>query len=129
VAACGSNAEDEAVDDVAAEPRPTTELTITLWPEGREGESVEATLTCDPPGGTHPNPESACTELAADPDALEPVPPDAVCTLIFGGPEQATLVGVIAGEDVDVAFARSNGCEIDRWDRLAALLQVGPEGR
>jgi hypothetical protein len=101
-------------------------LTITVWPKGREGESVEATLKCDPPGGTHPNPEAACAALIADPEALEPVPPDAVCTLIFGGPEQAAVVGVLAGEDVDAPFERSNGCEIDRWDRMAALVGLGP---
>jgi hypothetical protein len=126
VAACGSDAGDEAGDDGAAQPAPTTELTITVWPEGREGESVEATLTCDPPGGTHPNPEAACAALVAGPEALEPVPPDAVCTLIFGGPEQATVVGALAGGDVDAAFDRSNGCEVDRWDRMAALVGLGP---
>ena len=90
---------------------------------------LEATLTCDSAGGTHPNPEAACAALAADPEALEPVPPDAVCTMIFGGPEQATVVGVLAGEEVDAAFERSNGCEIDRWDRMAVLLQLEPAAR
>ena len=42
------------------------ELTITFWPEGPDGESTEATLTCDPAGGTHPDPEAACAALAAD---------------------------------------------------------------
>ena len=66
----------------------------------------------------------ACAALAADPQALEPVPPDAVCTMIFGGPEQATVVGILDGEEVDAAFERSNGCELDRWDRMAVLLQL-----
>ena len=69
--------------------------------------------------------EAACAALATDPAALEPVPADSVCTMIFGGPEQATVVGVVNGEDVDAAFERSNGCELDRWDRMAALLQIG----
>jgi hypothetical protein len=77
----------------------------------------------------HPSPEAACSALAADREALEPVPPDAACTMIFGGPEQATVVGVLDGEDVDAAFERSNGCELDRWDRMAALLQIRPELR
>jgi len=118
---CGSGSGD---DDGGAAPAPTTELMITFWPDGRDGESSEATLTCDPSSGTHPSPEAACMALAADPEALEPVSSDAVCTLIFGGPEQATAVGVIDGEDVDAAFERSNGCEIDRWDRLAVLLEL-----
>jgi Subtilisin inhibitor-like len=124
VGACGSGSGDD--DEGAAEPTPTTELTITFWPQGREGESQEATLTCDPPGGTHPSPEAACAALAADVRALEPVPRDAVCTLIFGGPEQATVVGLLDGEDVNAAFERSNGCELDRWDRMAVLVELGP---
>jgi Subtilisin inhibitor-like len=125
-AACGSSAGDEGSDDAAAEPTPVTELTITLWPRGRDGESFETTLTCDPAEGTHPSPEAACSALAADREALEPVPPDVACTLIFGGPERATVVGVLDGADVDAAFERSKGCEIDRWDRVAPLLQIRP---
>jgi hypothetical protein len=121
-AGCGSDSSDEG--EPAA---PATELTITLWPEGPDGESVQATLTCDPVGGTHPDPETACAVLTAESDTevLAPVPADAACTMIFGGPEQATVVGVIDGEEVDAAFERSNGCELDRWDRHAALLQIG----
>jgi hypothetical protein len=126
-AGCGSEAGDEDGDGAgAAEATPATELTITFWPQGRGGESVEATLTCDPAGGTHSDPDAACAALAADPEALEPVPPDAVCTLIFGGDQQATVAGVLGGETVDAAFDRSNGCEIDRWDRMAALLVLEP---
>ena len=100
---------------------------ITFWPEGPDGPSREATLTCDPAGGTHPDPEAACEVLAAtsDTEVLAPVPPDTACTMIFGGPEQATAVGVLNGEEVDASFERSNGCELDRWDRHAALLQLG----
>jgi hypothetical protein len=118
----GSAAGGESTE---ARPGPATEVTITFWPEGPDGESVEATLTCNPAGGTHPSPEKACTALAADPAARQPVPADMACTMIFGGPEQATVVGVVNGEQVDAAFERSNGCELDRWDRFAAVLQIG----
>ena len=49
--------------------------------------------------------------------------------MIFGGPEQATVVGTLNGEEIDAAFERSNGCELDRWDRMAALLQLGIDAR
>jgi Subtilisin inhibitor-like len=133
-AGCGSEASGNddsgdggspAGESTAAQPVPATEVTITFWPEGPDGQSVEATLTCDPAGGTHPSPEKACTALAADPAALEPVPADMACTMIFGGPEQATVVGVVDGAEVDAHFERSNGCELDRWDRLAVVLQIG----
>ena len=128
---CGSDSDDDdgsaggGGDSTEARPGPATEVTVTFWPEGPDGESVEATLTCEPAAGTHPDPEAACAALAADPAALEPVAADMACTMIFGGPEQATVVGVVNGEDVDAAFERSNGCELDRWDRMAALLQIG----
>jgi hypothetical protein len=126
----GSSGEDEAAagdggTSTQASPEPATELTITFWPAGRDGKSIEATLTCDPAGGTHTDAEAACAALAADREALAPVAPDVACTMIFGGPEQATVVGVLDGQHVDAAFERSNGCELDRWDRMAALLQLG----
>jgi hypothetical protein len=128
---CGGSSGDgdaEAGDGGAStqeRPEPATELTITFWPAGRDGKSIEATLTCDPAGGTYPDAEAGCAALAADREALAPVAPDLACTMIFGGPEQATVVGVLDGQQVDAAFERSNGCELDRWDRMAALLQLG----
>jgi hypothetical protein len=122
---CGSDSGDDEGGGDATEAAPATEVTITFWAEGPDGDSVEATLTCDPAGGTHPDPEAACGLLTANADALEPVPADTACTMIFGGPEQATVVGTVNGEQVDAAFERSNGCELDRWDRMAALLQIG----
>jgi hypothetical protein len=83
------------------------------------------TLTCDPPGGTHPNAEEACTALQADPSALDPLSPDSVCTQIYGGPEEAEILGTLNGEQVDARFSRQNGCEIDRWMRMAGILQPG----
>jgi hypothetical protein len=34
---------------------------------------------------------------------------------------------MLDGEQIQAAFSRQNGCEIDRWDRLASVLQLeGP---
>jgi hypothetical protein len=126
---CGSESDDSGDaggDDTGANEAPAgTELTITVWLQGRDGASEEVTLTCDPPGGTHPRPEEACLALQADPSALEPLPPDSVCTQIYGGPEEAEVVGTLDGEQVHATFSRQNGCEVDRWDRFAAVLQIG----
>jgi Subtilisin inhibitor-like len=101
---------------------PHYELTIEYWPEGRTGESAIATLSC-PPGGTHPNPEAACDALVSHFGAIRPVPQDVACTEIYGGPEEATLSGSVpALGPVHASFNRSNGCQIDRWDRLSAVL-------
>src|SRR6185503_5965864 len=63
-----------------------TELAISVWELGKDGgEAKEYTLTCDPAGGTLPEPEAACTALAGGAVDFEPVPPDAACTMIYGG--------------------------------------------
>ena len=126
---CGSESDDSGGadgGDTGADEAPAgTELTITVWLQGRDGASEEVTLTCDPPGGTHPRPEEACLALESDPAALEPLPPDSVCTQIYGGPEEAEVVGTLDGEQVHATFSRQNGCEVDRWDRFTAVLQIG----
>ena len=53
---------------------------------------------------------------------LRPPSGDVACTTIYGGPEEATIKGTIRGEDIDATFARTNGCEIARCDRVKALL-------
>jgi hypothetical protein len=117
LAGCGS---EEAGAPPPAEP--ATRLTVTVWPQGREqGGEQEWTLECDPAGGTHPSPEAACAALAKSPGALEPVPADAMCTMIFGGPEEARIEGTLDGRAVDASFSRSNGCELARWDDLLAV--------
>jgi hypothetical protein len=62
--------------------------------------------------------------LASNADALVPPGPDVACTQIYGGPEEATLVGLFRGEQIDVAFSRQNGCEINRWERLLPVLAL-----
>jgi hypothetical protein len=110
-AGCGS--------DGSAPAQPRYDLTISYWPTGRGGEARTATLTCDPDGGTHPDPASACDALLDHEEALEPVAGDVACTQIYGGDQEATVTG-----DVDAAFSRANGCEIARWDALADLVEL-----
>jgi Subtilisin inhibitor-like len=112
-AGCGSGGH-------AAPAQPRYDLTISFWPQGRAGESRTATLTCDPDGGSHPEPPKACDALLGNEDALKPVPPDVACTQVYGGGQMATL----AGAGVHATFSRANGCEIARWDALAPLLEL-----
>ena len=106
----------------AADAGPAAELTVVVTTDtGRR----EATLECDPDGGTHPNPEEACRVLAANVGALEPVPPDVACTQEYGGPERARIRGTLSGREIDAKLNRSNGCEISRWDHLEGVLNFG----
>jgi hypothetical protein len=104
---------------------PPTRLTVTVWPRG-EGKAGQRrwTLTCSPAGGTHPTPKRACDALARSPGAMRPVAGDAMCTQIYGGPQQARVQGTFRGRRIESEFGRSNGCELDRWDRLRALFPV-----
>ena len=72
---------------------PRYDLQISFWPDGKDGESRTATLTCDPDGGTHPDPARACAALDAHPEALHPVPGDVACTEIYGGDQVALVEG------------------------------------
>ena len=126
VAGCGTI---ERGGDVTVEPGPgsdasqggTTELTITVRAGRGRGERIYS-LVCDPAGGDHPDPEAACRLLSELKDPFAPVPDDAMCTEIYGGPQTATVTGTLRGEVVNARFSRTDGCQIARWDRHATLL-------
>lgn len=105
-------------------PVGATSLTIRV----DQGEGTATTtwlLTCDPAGGDHPDPATACQVLTDHAAALEPVRPGVSCTQVFGGPETATITGTFRGKAVSAQLARNNGCEITRWTDLTGLLPVG----
>jgi len=98
------------------------EISVSASPDGPER---VATLTCVPAGGTLPNPAEACRRLYALDAPFAPVPPGTACTLVWGGPQRAAVHGTFREGKVDARFDRSNGCEIDRWNRVAFLFAVG----
>jgi hypothetical protein len=112
LAGCGSEG--------GASSAPRYDLTITFWPQGSDSDARTATLTCDPDGGSHPDPATACNALLAHEDALAPVAGDVACTEIYGGAQIAT----ISGAAFRARFDRTNGCEIARWDALKAVLEL-----
>jgi hypothetical protein len=102
-----------------------TVLQIKAWPNGKDrGALREWRLHCDLAGGTHPAPEKACERLFGLDAPFAPIPHDAVCTEIYGGPAVAKIEGLYRGETVDAEFTRTDGCEIARWDRHAFLFPV-----
>ena len=104
-----------------ATPGVTTELTIVVrGGPGRRDHTYS--LVCDPAGGDHPDPEAACRLLREMKDPFAPVPPDAMCTEIYGGPQTATVTGSFRGEPVNAQFSRTDGCQIARWDKHAVVL-------
>ncbi|MFJ9633148.1 SSI family serine proteinase inhibitor [Streptomyces sp. NPDC101175] len=99
-------------------------LTVTVRHAGAADGTHE--LYCHPGGGTHPDVTGACAAVGRDTrwgkDPFAPVPPDSMCTMIYGGPATAHVTGTWAGRPVDTTFDRSNGCEISRWNRMVPLL-------
>jgi hypothetical protein len=99
-----------------------TSLHITVWPQGQGHPGGRSyTLRCAPAGGTLPRPAAACARLARLTHPFAATPKDAVCTQIYGGPQQALVTGRFLGRVVRARFNRANGCEIARWDRLRPL--------
>lgn len=116
----------------AAKPKPTpsptiapTELTISVSAD-KGAQPQVLTLSCQPAAGTHPKPADACAFVSkASADLLAPVPAGQSCTQIFGGPQVATVKGTWRGKPVDARFARNNGCELARWNKVKALIGEG----
>jgi hypothetical protein len=128
LAGCGGSESSAPLDDGVSIIAAQTDLDITVWPDGKgKGEPQRYTLSCPAPSGEHPDPEKAC-EAVDDLNAedFDPVSPDAICTEIYGGPQQARLEGTFAGGDDVVPVAlelnRENGCQIDLWDRFAKIV-------
>lgn len=117
-------------------PARADHLTITVQHTGDSARDGTYSLRCHPTGGVHPQAQAACDAIdaatrggnrsgasagkAAGPFA--PVSADSPCTMIYGGPETARIVGVWHGKPVDARFKRTNGCEIDRWNSLVPAL-------
>ncbi len=101
-------------------------LHVTVWPNGLGHAPTRTyTLTCAPVGGTLPHAAQACARLAPLKDPFAPVPPGTPCTQIYGGPQEALVVGRFRGTPVRARFNRNGGCEIARWNRVRFLFPQG----
>ncbi|HLL65207.1 MAG TPA: SSI family serine proteinase inhibitor [Micromonosporaceae bacterium] len=95
----------------SAAPAPTTRLVLTV----AKGESPRPAqsrtlLTCNPAGGTHPNPAAACAALAAangNPAKLTPA--GIMCTMQYE-PVTVTIVGQYRNRPVRYRHTFGNPC-------------------
>ena len=76
---------------------------------------------------SHPSAAAACTALKDNPAVLSPAPrkTDQACTQQYGGPQEATVTGVVDDVPVDTSFARRDGCEIGLWNAAKDILGSG----
>lgn len=113
----------------SAAAQSSTDLRVTVWPDGKGNGSKTWTLRCAPLAGTLPNRARACRTLATLRAPFAPVPSGAVCTDINGGPAVARVSGTFRGRRVNALFNRSDGCEIARWDRVRVLFPISASAR
>lgn len=107
-------------------------LTVTVRHAG-DGRDGTYEVYCHPDRGRHPDVRGACGALDRNSrwgrDTFAPVPEGSVCTMEYGGPATAHVTGTWSGRPVDTTYDRSNGCQIDRWNRLVPLLPDMGAGR
>jgi Subtilisin inhibitor-like len=128
LAACAERRDgDDAGSPASSAPADGGELGISI--DRGDGSPVEEySLSCTGGArGTLPEPQAACDHLATLDAPFAPLPADVVCTEQYGGPQTARVVGTWAGEAVDLALSRTDGCRIAQWDALGPLLP-GPVG-
>ena len=130
----GSTTPAPGGDDVRSLPPDPVgaDLVLVVGPPGAQQPPV--TLVCDwaggTSGGTHPHAGPACADLltavgAGDPFA--PVPPDVMCTQQYGGDAVVQVTGAVRGGDgssldVSATFSLTDGCQIDRFGAMGAVL-------
>ncbi|MEU9332962.1 SSI family serine proteinase inhibitor [Streptomyces sp. NPDC048290] len=94
--------------------------------EDADGRVTSYDVSCAPDGGSHPDVRGACAaverEMATGRDPFTAVAAGSACTMVYGGTATAHVTGTWSGRRVDARFDRTNGCEIDRWNRLVPLL-------
>ncbi|HAP90249.1 MAG TPA: serine protease inhibitor [Arthrobacter bacterium] len=109
------------------------ELAIMVKPSPAEP-AVNYTLVCRDGVPTaeskHPRPEAACTALKNNAALLSPAPKTTaqVCTQQYGGPQTATVTGIVDDTPVDVTLARTDGCEIAAWNAAQDVLGISGGG-
>jgi hypothetical protein len=111
-AGCGGGDDDPADAAPAA-----IDLTVVVNPRGPDGPVRKRHIRCERLGS------KGCRNLAGlTAEQLKPVPEGTACTQIYGGPATARVRGRLSGAVVDARFDRSDGCQIERWDRNRVLL-------
>ncbi len=90
-------------------------------PDGKGPEPAkQARISCDADGKG----QGCAAAAGLRPADFEPTAADIACTEQFGGPQTAKVSGDARRASASrAASPRSDGCEIARWDKLAALLE------
>jgi hypothetical protein len=128
VAACGGEPAGGGRPPRADDAQSQVAVSLAITVSDGQGSTQHATLTCrngraSKTGFLAGDPRAVCRRarqlahfLASQPDR------NRICTQIYGGPETARIHGTIGTRRVDRRFSRTNGCEIEDWNRAKTLL-------
>jgi hypothetical protein len=103
------------------------ELAIMVKPS-ETGTPANFTLVCvdgvPAAESQHPDPAAACLAVKNNAALLSPAPrpTDQACTMQYGGPQEATVTGVVDGQPVEATFTLRDGCEIADWNAAKDVL-------
>lgn len=103
------------------------ELAIMVKPS-ETGTPANFTLVCvdgvPAAESQHPDPAAACLALKSNAAIVSPSPrpTDQACTMQYGGPQVATVTGVVDGRPVETNFSLRDGCEIAVWNAAKDVL-------
>ena len=126
-AGCGDPADDATSSGGSSDRVDTLKIEV----RARDGADPQtATLRCGmapEATGYIKDAAGACQTVDASKQVLIHGPPDNIaCTEIYGGPQQAHIMGTLDGQRVDLMVTRTDGCAIALWDELEPLLGVAP---
>lgn len=103
--------------DSGAVPIPTRANCTKSLPASCTGE-----LSCPAAEGSPEEDFTVCAWMArTGAKAFAQPPENQVCTMIYGGPETATVTGTFDGKPVTVGLSRNDGCAIARWESFEPL--------
>lgn len=119
MASCGDDATAPAPDELSAE--------LSVVVTHPDHPTIEYQLTCDDGDASISGDDvdvtaSAACETLADPVVVDRLvlgaPTDRVCAQVFGGPDTASITGVVGGATVATVVDRTDACMIEDWDVL-----------
>jgi Subtilisin inhibitor-like len=128
-AACGSTAAPSSPGHTASSPTSSAgtpsagtasaakvSLDVVLS-AGPNGTAKRWTLTCEPAGGTYPDPAAACGKLLQLKTILNPAPVRVMCPMIMADARSYLVYGTFLGQKVHESIV-DGGCQISRWHQL-----------
>jgi hypothetical protein len=139
-AGCGNAVSSSTATSTTTHPVWAT-LQVTLWPDAAKtraafaytlicasGDSSTVTAATATPATFVVNAADACAAVSHASRALWPGVQNMMCTMIYGGPQQMRINGVVDGRAVHRTITRADGCQIAFWHQLAPLGGTMPLG-